>query len=76
MKLLALCGFLFVCVLCLSVVAVEGQVRRRCCSKVPKRNKNPHEGISSKIIAVPTRRYCKPCRWRDPMFPGPLPQLK
>ncbi|CAN8216576.1 unnamed protein product [Coccothraustes coccothraustes] len=78
MKLLALCGFLFVCLLCLNIFAAEGtRVRRRCCSKASAVNKNPHKGIGFKVTPVETRRSCKPCSRRVPVvFSGPLPQLK
>ncbi|XP_027505149.1 protein GPR15L-like [Corapipo altera] len=76
MKLLALCGFLFVCLLCLSAFAAEGrEVRKVCCSVVPKHNKKAHKGVSSKMTPKKIKKYCRPC----PQFlvaPGPLPQLK
>ncbi|XP_027751732.1 protein GPR15L-like [Empidonax traillii] len=76
MKLLALCGFLFVCLLCLSAFAAEGQKARKvCCSIVPKRNKKAHKGVSFKMTPKNIKKYCRPCP-EVLVAPGPLPQLK
>ncbi|KAF1506847.1 hypothetical protein FQA23_0003208, partial [Aptenodytes patagonicus] len=78
MKLLALCGFLFVLLLCLNAFTAEGRkVKKVCCSKLPKLNKKAHKGINFKMTPMEIRKYCKPCpQPAPPVVPGPLPQLK
>ncbi|XP_042719339.1 protein GPR15L-like [Lagopus leucura] len=77
MKLLALCGFLFVFLLCLSAFTAEGRnVKKGCCLKLAKINRRVHKGSRSKMTPMQIRK-CKPCAASGPVFaPGPLPQLK
>nr|XP_025972527.1 protein GPR15L [Dromaius novaehollandiae] len=78
MKLLVLCSFLFVLLLCFNTFTVEGRkVKKICCSKLPKLNKKAQKGMNPKMTLMEIRKYCKPCpQAAPPVIPGPLPQLK
>ncbi|CAN0164905.1 unnamed protein product [Bubo scandiacus] len=78
MKLLALCGFLFVCLLCVDAFTAEGRkVKKVCCLNLSKLNKKVHKGINFKMTQMEIRKRCKPCPQRGHlMASGPLPQLK